>query len=92
MTGPGHNSGADEAASEQLSSFIERIEKLNEEKANLQADIREIFSEAKAFGFEPKVMRKLIQFRKMDKHDLAEQTELVRTYARALGMDDDILG
>jgi uncharacterized protein (UPF0335 family) len=72
---------------DQLKSYIERIEKLEEEKANLQADIREIYSEAKANGFDTKVMRQLVRLRKMDKQDRSEQEELLNLYKSAIGMD-----
>ncbi len=73
-------------AGERLKSFVERIERLSEEKAALSADIREVFAEAKATGFDPAAMRQIIKIRKMDKDDLDEQETLVELYKRALGM------
>ena len=73
-------------ASEQLRSFIERIERLEEEKAGLAADIREVFVEAKSQGFDTKIMRQVIKLRKMEDHDRREQEELVDLYLQALGM------
>lgn len=73
-------------ASEQLRSFIERIERLEEEKAGLAADIREVFAEAKSQGFDTKIMRQVIKLRKMEDHDRREQEELVDLYLQALGM------
>lgn len=75
-----------------LKAFIERIERLNEEKKALSDDIREIFAEAKGTGFEPPIMRILIRRRKMEAAERAEQDALVDTYSAALGMlppDDD---
>ncbi len=73
-------------ASEQLRSFIERIERLEEEKAGLAADIREVFAEAKSQGFDTKIMRQVIKLRKLEDHDRREQEELVDLYLQALGM------
>ncbi len=69
-----------------LSPFIDRIEKLEEEKADLAAHIREIYAEAKGLGFDPRVMRQLIRLRKMDPHDVDEQETLLHLYKQALGM------
>jgi uncharacterized protein (UPF0335 family) len=73
-------------AGEHLKSFIERIERLEEEKKALADDIRDVFSEAKGTGFDVKVMRQIIKIRKMDKDELDEQEALLETYMRALGM------
>jgi uncharacterized protein (UPF0335 family) len=73
-------------AAEHLRSFIERIERLEEEKKALTDDIRDVYSEAKASGFEVKVMRQIVKIRKMDKDELDEQEALLETYMRALGM------
>ena len=73
-------------AAEQLRSLIERIERLEEEKAALAADIREVFAEAKGNGFDTKIMRQVIRLRRMDKDDLDEQEALIDVYRRALGM------
>lgn len=69
-----------------LRSFIERIERLEEEKAALAADVREIYSEAKGQGFETKVMRKVVALRKMETADRQEQDALLDLYMDALGM------
>ncbi len=71
---------------EQLRSYIERIERLEEEKAALAADIREVYAEAKGNGFETKVMRQVVKLRKMDSADREEQEELLDLYKRALGL------
>src|SRR5580692_10410962 len=73
-------------AGDRLKSFIERIERLEEEKKALAEDIKEVFAEAKGTGFDIKIMRQIIKIRKMDKDDLDEQEALLDTYMRALGM------
>jgi uncharacterized protein (UPF0335 family) len=84
MSKIGHNSGG--VSSDQLRSYIERIERLGEEKAALAADIREVFAEAKGNGFDVKIMRQAIRLRKLDKDDRDEQEALLDLYMRALGM------
>lgn len=74
-------------AGDRLRSFIERIERLEEEKAALAADIREVYAEAKGTGFSAAVIRKLIAMRKKDPADLAEEEELLDLYRRAIDMD-----
>jgi uncharacterized protein (UPF0335 family) len=76
-------------AGEQLKSFIERIERLEEEKRALSGDIKEVYAEAKGTGFEPKIMRQLVKIRKMDKQELDEEESLLDLYKRALGMAPD---
>ena len=71
---------------DQLRTFIERIERLEEEKANLLADIKEVYAEAKAMGFEPKIMRKVVSLRKMDVEKRQEEDFVLDTYLNALGM------
>ena len=71
-------------AGERLRSFIERIERLEEEKQALAADIREVYSEAKGSGFDVKVMRQLIRLRKMDIDDRSEMEAVLEVYERAL--------
>ena len=73
-------------AGERLKSFIERIERLEEEKRALAADIKEVYSEAKGVGFDIKTMREIIRIRRMDEDDLDEREALLDTYKRALGM------
>ena len=73
-------------ASEQLKSFIERIERLEEERRTLSGDIKEVYAEAKGTGFEPKIMRQIIKIRKMDKEEVDEEESLLDLYKRALGM------
>ena len=69
-----------------LRAYIERIERLEEEKKNLGGDIREVYAEAKANGFEPKIMRKLVALRRMDQSDRQEEEELLDLYRRAIGV------
>ena len=76
-------------AGERLRSLIERIERLEEEKRTLSADIKEVYAEAKGTGFDTKIMRQIIRIRKMDKDDLDEQETLLDIYKRALGMLPD---
>ena len=73
-------------AGDRLRSFIERIERLEEEKRTLSADIKEVYAEAKGTGFDAKTMRQIIRIRRMDKDDLDEQETLLDIYKRALGM------
>jgi uncharacterized protein (UPF0335 family) len=73
-------------AGDQLRSLIERIERLEEEKAALAADIREVFAEAKGNGFDVKTMRQVLKLRKMDSSDLAEQEALLDVYRRVMGL------
>lgn len=75
-----------QTGADQLRQYIERIERLEEEKRALMADIKDIYSEAKATGFEPKVMRQIVKIRAMDKDLLAEQDMLLSTYRDALGL------
>ena len=70
----------------QLRQFIERIERLEEEKAMRAEDIREVYAEAKANGFDAKIMRQVIKLRKMDQSELAEHEEILDLYRHALGM------
>ncbi len=72
----------------QLRSFIERIERLEEEKAGLAADVREVYSEAKSQGYDTKVMRQIVGLRKLDAADRREREELLETYMAAIGMAD----
>ena len=75
-------------AADRLRSFIERIERLEEEKAALAADIREVFAEAKGTGFDTKVMRQVLKLRKMEADDRQEQEHLLDLYKQALGIDE----
>lgn len=70
---------------DKLKSLIQRIERLEEEKAALAADIREIYAEAKGSGFDPKIMRKVVRIRKMDAADRSTEEELLDLYLSAVG-------
>lgn len=74
-------------AADQLRQIVARIERLEEEKAGLAADIRDVYAEAKGNGFEVKVLRQIIRLRKLDKAELQEQDALLDLYMHALGMD-----
>lgn len=69
-----------------LRSYIERIEHLEEEKADIATLIRDLFAEAKGNGFDTAVMRQILKIRKMDPHDVAERDELLDLYRQAIGM------
>ena len=71
---------------DRLKSLIERVERLEEEKNNLLSDIKEVFSEAKGLGYDPKIMRKVLIIRKMDVDERLEQEALLNTYRSALGI------
>jgi uncharacterized protein (UPF0335 family) len=78
---------ADKGVSAQrLKSFIQRIERLEEEKKAMGADIREVYAEAKSSGFDTKIMRKVIALRKMDDAERQEQEALMQVYIDAIGM------
>ena len=74
-------------AGERLRAFVERVERLEEEKAALAADIKEVYAEAKGVGFDIKILRKIISLRKLDRSDRLEQEELLDIYMRALDME-----
>jgi len=74
-------------AGKRLKSFLERIERLEEEKAALADDIKEVYAEAKGVGFEAKIMRRIIKLRKMDIEKRREEDELLNLYMSAIGMD-----
>ena len=78
----GHNS-----SEEQLRLLIERVEHMEQEKKGVSEDIRDVYSEAKAFGFDAKIMRQIVRLRKMSKDDRAEMEAILETYKKALGMD-----
>ncbi len=73
-------------AADRLRSFVERIERLEEEKAALVADIREVYSEAKGAGFDARILRQVVRLRKMDQSDRREQEDLLDLYKRALDL------
>jgi uncharacterized protein (UPF0335 family) len=75
-------------AADRLRSFLERVERLEDEKAALSADIREIYAEAKAVGFDTKIMRQVLKLRKMELADRQEQAHLLDLYKRAVGIEE----
>jgi uncharacterized protein (UPF0335 family) len=72
-------------SAQRLKSFIQRIERLEEEKKSLGADCREVYAEAKSGGFDPKIMRKVVAIRRLDKAERAEQEALMQVYLDAVG-------
>jgi uncharacterized protein (UPF0335 family) len=85
----GHNSNVGGIAAERLKSFVDRIERLEDEKKGLQEDIKDIFLEAKGTGFDVKIIRAILKIRKQDQDKRREEQELVSLYAQALGMEVD---
>ena len=73
------------AARDQLRAYVSRIERLEEEKANIAADIKEVYAEAKAMGFDTKVLRKVVAIRKQDLNERQEQEALLELYLGAVG-------
>ena len=89
MSGIGHNRGGDAAynvAADELRQFIEQFETLEAEKKDILEQQKDIMSEAKARGYDTKVMKKLVAMRKRDKNDVAEEEAILETYKAALGM------
>lgn len=76
----------DSVAKDQLRAFIERIERMEEEKSAIGADIKEIYAEAKGNGFDTKIMRRVVRLRKQDANERMEQDALLELYMSALGM------
>ena len=74
-------------AADQLRLFIERIERLEEEKKGIADDIRDVYAEAKANGYDTKTMRGIVRLRKMEQHARQEADALMETYRAALGLD-----
>ncbi|MBP6380532.1 DUF2312 domain-containing protein [Sphingorhabdus sp.] len=73
-------------AADQLRLFIERIERLEEEKKGIADDIRDVYSEAKSQGYDAKIMRQIVRLRKMTNDDRAEMEAVLETYKSALGL------
>lgn len=73
-------------AQDVIRSFVERIERLEEEKKNLAEDIKDVYAEAKGSGFEVKILREIVKMRKMEDHERQEQEALIDLYAHTLGM------
>jgi len=83
ITGGNNASGI---AADHLKSFIERVERLSEERDAISGDIREVMAEAKASGFEVKILRQIVRLRKMDAQERSEQDQLLDVYKAAIGM------
>jgi uncharacterized protein (UPF0335 family) len=74
------------AAADQLRLFIERIERLEEEKKGITDDIKDVYSEAKANGYDPKIMKQIVRLRKMETHSRQEMDAILETYRAALNI------
>lgn len=81
MSELGHNS----IAKDQLKSIIERVERLEEDKAAIASDIKDVYAEAKGNGYDPKALRAIVRYRKEDAQDRAEREAIFETYLNALG-------
>jgi len=94
MANPDLNGGDNETtvAASQLKAFLERIERMEEEKAAIASDIKEIYAEAKGNGFNTKLLRKLVTARKKDAEELKSERAVLGLYASAVGMDEGIFG
>jgi len=82
MSLAGHN-----ASDDRLRLLIERVERLEEEKKGIADDIKDVFAEAKATGYDPKIMKIIIRYRKMKPDDRREMEAILSTYMAALGID-----
>lgn len=82
MSGPGHNS----IAVDELRLLIERIERLEDEKKEMQLDIRDVYAEAKSRGYDTKTMRQIVRLRRMETHVRQESEAMLDTYKAALGL------
>ena len=82
-SGVGHNS----LAVEELKKFVDRMERLDEERSGIVSDMKDVLSEAKVVGFDTKAIKRLLAVRKKDKADVKEQEELFHMYCSAMGYD-----
>lgn len=83
--------GIEENARTQLRSFVERVERLEEEKKTIAEDIKDVYAEAKGNGFDTKVLRKIIALRKLDTNERHEQEAILDLYMQELGMQPRLL-
>lgn len=77
-------------AADQLRSIVERIERLEEEKANIASDIRDVYAEAKANGLDVKTIKEVVRLRKLDTHERDERQYTLDLYCRALGLTPEL--
>ena len=77
-------------ARDQLRTIVERVERLEEEKKTIADDIKDVYGEAKAMGFDTRILRKVIAIRKQDRNERLEQEAVLDTYLQALGMADTL--
>lgn len=87
MTDIGHNSTRDIAADDRLRLLVERIERLEEEAKGIRDDIKDVYGEARATGYDAKIMRQLVRLRKMKPDDRREMEAILDTYKCAVGLD-----
>jgi uncharacterized protein (UPF0335 family) len=83
---PKETTGPTAFAKDQLKAIVERIERLEDEKKTIGADVADIYTEAKSSGYDVKALRTIIRMRKMDPNDRAEQESILDTYMQAMGM------
>ena len=83
-------SDVNDVAQDQLRSFVERIERLEEEKKTISDDIKDVYAEAKGNGFDTKVLRRVVSLRKQDQNERQEQEAILDLYLQALGMAPDL--
>lgn len=89
----GHNSGDEDdimgetVASAELRQFVERVERLEEEKRAIQGDIKDVLGEAKGRGYDTKAIRKIVALRRKDANERIEEETILQTYMAALGME-----
>lgn len=81
------NEPTEAVAADELRAFIERVERMEEEKSAIGSDIKEIFAEAKGRGFDPKILRMIVKIRKQDANERAEQEAILGLYMSAMGME-----
>ena len=81
------NAGVENVAAAELRQFIERIERLEEEKSSISDDIKYVFGEAKGRGYDTKAMKTIIRLRKKDANERMEEESILQTYMAALGME-----
>jgi uncharacterized protein (UPF0335 family) len=85
-TGMSENNDASGVARDQLRAFVERIERLEEEKKTIADDIKDVYGEAKGTGFDTKILKKIVSLRKKDEQERMEEDAILDTYLQALGM------